>query len=217
MNRAELVEILASKNDLSKAAANAVLETLIDTIQTAVKKGDAVQLVGFGTFKSAKRAARTGKNPSTGAALKIPASTVPKFVAGAKGKAGVEPKAAQRKAITGHRSEIAALKREVKALTSQLKATQRQVKAADAPKAKAVTEETTPKKSRQIQFDAQVLIDKRAALGITQKQMAQLLGASSISVYKWETGHVHPRAAQLERISEVLKLGKRKALALLNP
>ncbi len=50
MNRAELVEILASKNDLSKAAANAVLETLIDTIQTAVKKGDAVQLVGFGTF-----------------------------------------------------------------------------------------------------------------------------------------------------------------------
>ena len=47
MNRAELVEILASKNDLSKAAANAVLETLIDTIQTAVKKGDAVQLVGL--------------------------------------------------------------------------------------------------------------------------------------------------------------------------
>ena len=65
MNRAELVEILASKNDLSKTAANAVLETLIDTIQTAVKKGDAVQLVGFGTFKSAKRAARTGKADMT--------------------------------------------------------------------------------------------------------------------------------------------------------
>ncbi|MBU1354138.1 MAG: HU family DNA-binding protein [Gammaproteobacteria bacterium] len=59
MNRAELVEILASRNDLSKTAANAVLETLIDTIQTAVKKGDAMQFVGFGTFKSAKRAART--------------------------------------------------------------------------------------------------------------------------------------------------------------
>ena len=84
--------------NLSKAAANALLETLIDTIQTAVKKGDAVQLVGFGTFKSAKRAARTGKNPSTGAALKIPASTVPKFVAGAKFKAVVDPKAATRKA-----------------------------------------------------------------------------------------------------------------------
>ncbi|MBI2747998.1 MAG: HU family DNA-binding protein [Burkholderiales bacterium] len=98
MNRVQLVEILAAKNDLSKAAANAVLETLIDTVQTAVKKGDAVQLVGFGTFKSAKRAARTGKNPATGAALKIPASTVPKFVPGAKFKAVVDPKAAKRKA-----------------------------------------------------------------------------------------------------------------------
>ena len=98
MNRAELVEFLASKNDLTKAAAAAVLESFIETVQTAVKKGDAVQLVGFGTFKSAKRAARTGKNPSTGAALKIPASTVPKIVAGAKFKAVVDPKAAKRKA-----------------------------------------------------------------------------------------------------------------------
>jgi len=122
-----------------------------------------------------------------------------------------------RKAITGHRSEIAALKREVKALTSQLKVTQRQIKATDAPKAKVIAEKVTPKKSKQIQFDAQVLIEKRAALGLTQKQMAHLLGASSLSVYKWETGHVHPRAAQLERIAEVLKLGKRKALALLDP
>lgn len=98
MNRTELVEILASKHDLSKVAAAAVLESFIDAVQTAVKKGDAVQLVGFGTFKSAKRAARTGKNPSTGAALKIPATTVPKFVAGAKFKAVVDPKAAKRKA-----------------------------------------------------------------------------------------------------------------------
>ena len=98
MNRADLIATLASKNDLSKTAASAVLDTLIETIQTAVKKGDAVQLVGFGTFKSAKRAARTGKNPSTGAAIKIPASTVPKFVAGAKFKAVVDPKAAKRKA-----------------------------------------------------------------------------------------------------------------------
>lgn len=92
MNRAELVEILAAKNDLSKAAANAVLDTLIETVQTAVKKGDAVQLVGFGTFKSAKRAARTGKNPKTGATLKIPATTVPKFTAGTAFKAAVAPK-----------------------------------------------------------------------------------------------------------------------------
>ena len=98
MNRADLVAILATKNDLSKTAANAVLDTLIDTLQTAVKKGDPVQLIGFGTFKSAKRAARTGKNPSTGASLKIPATTVPRFVASAKFKAVVDPKAAKRKA-----------------------------------------------------------------------------------------------------------------------
>ena len=122
-----------------------------------------------------------------------------------------------RKTIATHRSEIATLKREVKMLTSQLKATQRQIKVADVPKAKAVIEDVTSKKSKQIQFDAQVLINKRAALGITQREMAQLLGASSLSVYKWETGRVHPRAAQLERIVEVLKLGKRKAQALLSP
>jgi len=98
MNRAELVEILASKNDLSKAAANAVLDTLIETIQTTVKKGDAVQLVGFGTFKAVKRAARKGKNPATGEAIKIAATTLPKFTAGAKFKAVVDPKAAKRKA-----------------------------------------------------------------------------------------------------------------------
>ena len=98
MNRSELVEILATKSEISKAAAGRVLETLIDTIQTAVKKGDSVALVGFGTFKSAKRAARVGKNPKTGAALKIAAATVPKFTAGAKFKAVVDPKGAARKA-----------------------------------------------------------------------------------------------------------------------
>ena len=98
MNRAELVETLAKKNELSKAAVQGVLESLIETVQKTVAKGDAVQLVGFGTFKSAKRAARTGKNPATGAAVKIPATTVPRFVAGAKFKAAVDPKAAKRKA-----------------------------------------------------------------------------------------------------------------------
>lgn len=98
MNRSELIEKLVSKNEISKALAGHVLDSLIDTIQVAVKKGDSVTLVGFGTFKSVKRAARTGKNPSTGAALKIPAGTVPKFTAGSKFKAIVDPKAATRKA-----------------------------------------------------------------------------------------------------------------------
>ena len=98
MNRAELIEKLISKNDVSKTLAGSILDTLIETIQAAVKKGDSVTLVGFGTFKSVKRAARTGKNPSTGAALKIPAGTVPKFTAGSEFKAAVDPKAAARKA-----------------------------------------------------------------------------------------------------------------------
>ena len=98
MNRAELIEKLISKNEISKTLANNILDTLIETIQVAVKKGDSVTLVGFGTFKSVKRAARTGKNPSTGASLKIPAGTVPKFTAGSKFKAVVDPKAAARKA-----------------------------------------------------------------------------------------------------------------------
>ena len=82
MNRADLVATLAAKNDLSKTAANAVLDTLIETIQTAVKKGDAVQLVGFGTFQVRKRAARTGRNPKTGETIKINASKNPAFKAG---------------------------------------------------------------------------------------------------------------------------------------
>ena len=98
MNRTELIEAVAKKSDLSKAAVGRVLEEIIAAVQTAVKKGDSVQLVGFGTFKSVKRAARTGKNPSTGAAVKIPAASVPKFVAGAKFKASVDPKFAKRAA-----------------------------------------------------------------------------------------------------------------------
>ena len=99
MNRVQLIEKLISKHpDLTNAAAGRILETLIEIIELAVKKGDPVTLVGFGTFKSVKRAARVGKNPSTGAALKIPAGTVPKFTAGSKFKAMVDPKAAARRA-----------------------------------------------------------------------------------------------------------------------
>ncbi len=103
MNRSEIIDIIASKTDVSKAAAGRMLETLIDTIQVAVRKGDTVGLVGFGTFKSVKRAARIGKNPRTGVALKIPAAILPKFVPGAKFKAAVDPKAAARKAAKSGR------------------------------------------------------------------------------------------------------------------
>ena len=92
MNKAELIEALASKTDLSKAAAGRALNAVLDTIVKTVAKKQDVQLIGFGTFKAAKRAARTGKNPRTGEALKIAATTLPKFTPGATFKAAVAKK-----------------------------------------------------------------------------------------------------------------------------
>lgn len=92
MNKAELIEIAATGADVSKAAAGKVLDSIIAAIVKAVSKGDTVTLVGFGTFKSAKRAARTGKNPKTGATIKIAATTVPKFSAGSGFKEAVSGK-----------------------------------------------------------------------------------------------------------------------------
>lgn len=97
MNKSELVEVAAKDAEISKAAAERALSAMIGAIVKAVSKGDSVTLVGFGTFKSAKRAARTGKNPKTGATLKIPATTVPKFSAGAGFKAAVAGKKAKKK------------------------------------------------------------------------------------------------------------------------
>lgn len=92
MNKAELIEAIVKETELSKAAAGRVLNTVIDTITKTVAKKQDVQLIGFGTFKAAKRAARTGKNPRTGEKLKIAAATVPKFTAGAAFKAAVNKK-----------------------------------------------------------------------------------------------------------------------------
>ena len=82
MNRQELVDSISTKANISKKDADAALKAFIDTVGAQLKKGDKIQLVGFGTFEVAKRAARTGKNPQTGAAIKIPASKAPKFKAG---------------------------------------------------------------------------------------------------------------------------------------
>lgn len=97
MNKSELIEVTAKAADISKAAAERALSAVIDAVVKAVAKGDTVTLVGFGTFKSAKRAARTGKNPKTGEPLKIAATTVPKFTAGATFKATVAGKKAAKK------------------------------------------------------------------------------------------------------------------------
>ncbi len=82
MNKSELVAVLAEKADVTKKDAEKVLNSFVDVVGDALKKGDKIQLVGFGTFEARKRAARTGKNPQTKAEIKIPATTVPAFKAG---------------------------------------------------------------------------------------------------------------------------------------
>jgi DNA-binding protein HU-beta len=82
MNKTELVAAIAEKTDLSKADSERALKAFIETVEKALKKGDKVQLVGFGTFEVKKTAARTGHNPRTGEKLKIKASKTPKFKAG---------------------------------------------------------------------------------------------------------------------------------------
>ena len=94
MNKTELIECIANDAKISKVAAGAALDATVSAITRAVAAGDTVTLVGFGTFKASKREARTGRNPATGAELKIAATTVPKFTAGAGLKAAVAGKKA---------------------------------------------------------------------------------------------------------------------------
>jgi len=97
MNKSELIEAVAKSAELTKADAERALNATIETVVKAVAEGDSVTLVGFGTFKSVKRAARTGRNPATGAVLNIAASTSPKFTAGATFKTAVAGKTATKK------------------------------------------------------------------------------------------------------------------------
>jgi DNA-binding protein HU-beta len=79
VNKIELIEHVAKHADISKAAAGRAIEAVVGGIRTSLKKGNSVTLVGFGTFSVSKRAARAGRNPRTGAAIKIKAAKVPKF------------------------------------------------------------------------------------------------------------------------------------------
>jgi len=97
MNKAELAENLSKQCGLSKAVAGRVLDSVINTVTTEVAKGGSVTLIGFGTFGSAKRAARTGRNPVTGDKIKIAATVVPKFKPGAAFRAAVAKGARKRK------------------------------------------------------------------------------------------------------------------------
>ena len=82
MNKTELVAAIADQAGLSKKDAEKALKAFTDTVTAELRKGDKVQLVGFGTFEVSKRAAREGRNPQTGKAMKIAASKAPKFKAG---------------------------------------------------------------------------------------------------------------------------------------
>jgi DNA-binding transcriptional regulator YiaG len=119
-----------------------------------------------------------------------------------------EDLAALRKSVTAHRSEIALLKRTVKELGTQLRSAQKAVRRA----APAVVEQMDMERpGRKRSFNADRLKAKRLALGMSQAQMARLLGISSLSLWKWESGQVTPRASMLERYFAAMSMGKREA------
>lgn len=82
MNKSELIHAVAEKSELSLADSGRAVNAVLEAVGDSLKKGDAVQLVGFGTFSTKERAARTGRNPQTGAEIKIPASKTVGFKVG---------------------------------------------------------------------------------------------------------------------------------------
>jgi DNA-binding protein HU-beta len=92
MNKSQLIEAVASDSGLTKTDSARAIESLLDTVARTLRKGDEVNITGFGKFSVVKRAARQGVNPRTGERLKIKASKAPKFSAGASLKQAVSPK-----------------------------------------------------------------------------------------------------------------------------
>ncbi|HBP0979008.1 helix-turn-helix transcriptional regulator [Comamonas sp. Y6] len=125
-----------------------------------------------------------------------------------------------RKAVMSQRGDVAALKRDVKELAGQVrslaKALERAMATAERrppqqPVEGASGQVTGKRRKRAFVFSHEALAAKRKAFGMTQNEMARLLGVSTLSVYKWEKGQVTPREAQLVRVREVLKMGVREA------
>lgn len=125
-----------------------------------------------------------------------------------------------RKTATNQRTEISVLKREFKELAGQVRSLAKAMEKALAtaerqqPRSQSVessAKASTKRRGRAFVFSHEALIAKRQAFHMTQKEMASLLGVSALSIYKWETGQVTPREAQLVRVREVLKMGVREA------
>lgn len=91
MNKTELVDAIAAAADITKVQAGKALDAVLESITETLKKGDKVTLIGFGTFETRERAARTGRNPQTGEEISIAASTTPAFKAGKKLKDALNP------------------------------------------------------------------------------------------------------------------------------
>lgn len=98
MNKSELVDAIAERTGLTKADSERALSAVIDIVENTVKGGEKVTVPGFGTFSVSERKARTGRNPQTGATIKIAASKAPKFTAGSAFKAAVNSKGKAAKA-----------------------------------------------------------------------------------------------------------------------
>ena len=90
MNKAEFISAITDKTNLSKAGVEQVVNAYAETVAETLKSGDKIQLVGFGTWEKAERAARTGHNPQTGETMQIPATAVPKFKPGKKLKEAIQ-------------------------------------------------------------------------------------------------------------------------------
>ena len=116
-----------------------------------------------------------------------------------------------RKAITGHRSDIAALKREVKSLMSQLKAAQRQNKVGSVAAPSDLPKVSKRAAREEFVFAPEMLAQMRNVLGATQLQMAALLAVSPLTYSRWEKGQAYPRTKQLAKIAELVNMGTAKA------
>ncbi len=97
MNKSELIDAVAAKTEMTKAAAGRAVEAVLEVISETVAKKDSVAVIGFGTFEARNRAARNGKNPKTGEVIKIAATTVPAFKPGKAFKDKVSAKKASKK------------------------------------------------------------------------------------------------------------------------
>jgi DNA-binding protein HU-beta len=143
-NKAQFVELLAERLDGDKKKAQAALDAVIDTVYHSVSKGERVVLTGFGVFEKRDRAARTARNPATGATVKVKKTSVPAFKAGAEFKAITS---GAKKLAKAPAKRAAAVAKRVVAKATPSKTTAKKAPAKKAPAKKTAAKKTTAKKT----------------------------------------------------------------------